>query len=166
MLVFLGTWALCQLERGLAIFLLHEDIPAVKRSEAAGRGDVGAEDLSVVERLLVRTWRLLKRHLTNRLTWTGMLYLFMKFPVGVASFVIAVTFIAVTLAFLGAPAYYWVEDGIDFGIWQIDTLQEAVVLTAVGIPLVFISLHLMNGAAYLSGKLARVMLGRLSAVSP
>jgi hypothetical protein len=36
---------------------------------------------------------------------------------------------------------------------------EALILTLVGIPLVFISLHLMNGAAFLSGRLARVMHG-------
>ncbi len=161
-LVFMGTWALCQLERALAIGLLHENIPAVRRDDAKERGDIGTESLSVVERLLVRTWRLLKRHLTNRLTWTGMLYLLMKFPVGIASFVIAVILIAFTLAFLGAPTYYWVNDGIDMGIWQIDSMPETIVLTLLGIPMLFISLHLMNGAAYLSGKLARIMLGRLS----
>ncbi len=165
-LVFLGTWALCRLERALAIGLLHEDIPRVRLSEADDPGDASTGNLSLVERLLVRTWRLLKRHLTNRLTWTGMLYLFMKFPIGIGSFVIAVTLIAVTLALFGAHTYYWVDDGIDFGIWQIDTLPEAFVLTAISIPMLFISLHLMNGAAYLSGKLASVMLGRLSAVSP
>jgi hypothetical protein len=72
-----------------------------------------------------------------------------------------VTLIAVTLAFLGAPTYYWVDDGIDTGIWQIDSLPEAFVLTVLGVPMMFISLHLMNGAAYLPGSLARVMLGRL-----
>ena len=160
-LVFMGTWALCQLERALAIGLLHEDIIAVRRADAKERGDIGSQNLSVVERLLVRTWRLLKRHLTNRLTWTGMLYLMMKFPIGIASFAIAVTLIAVTLAFLGAPFYFWVDDGIDMGIWQVNTLWEALILTLIGIPAAFISLHMMNGAAFLSGRLARVMLGKL-----
>ncbi len=97
-----------------------------------------------------------------RRTWTGILYLFAKFPQGIASFVIAVVLISVTGSFLGAPFYYWVDDGADMGFWRIDELWEALVLTFVGIPMTFISLHLMNGAAFLQGKLARVMLGRLS----
>ena len=160
-LVFLGTWALCRLERALAIFLLHEDIPEVRREGAAGSGDVGTQNLSAVERTLIGTWRLLRRHVTDRLTWTGMLYLFLKLPMGVASFVVAVTLIAVTGAFLGAPFYYWAGEGIELGVWQVDGLSEAIVLTILGIPMLFISLHVMNGVALLSGRLARVMLGRL-----
>jgi len=49
--------------------------------------------------------------------------------------------------------------GIDLGFWRVDTFWEAVILTIIGIPLAFISLHLMNGAAFIQGRLARVMLG-------
>jgi hypothetical protein len=35
------------------------------------------------------------------------------------------------------------------------------VLTLIGIPMVLISLHLMNGMAFVSGRAARVMLGKL-----
>ena len=65
------------------------------------------------------------------------------------------------LFFVWTIAYFWADDGIDMGIWQVDALWEALVLTLIGIPAAFISLHIMNGAAYLSGRLARVMLGRL-----
>ena len=95
------------------------------------------------------------------MTWTGIFYLLLKFPLGIASFVIAVVLISVTGSLLGAPEYYWVDEGIDVGIWQIDELWEAVILTLVGIPAVFVSLHLMNVTAFLSGKLARVLLGRM-----
>ncbi len=88
-----------------------------------------------------------------------MLYLFLKFPLGIGSFVMVVVLVSVTGALLGAPFYYWVDDGIDFGIWQVDVVWEALILTLAGIPLVFISLHLMNGLAFLSGRLARAMLG-------
>ena len=49
---------------------------------------------------------------------------------------------------MGAPAYYWVDEGIDFGIWQsdgIDKLWKAIILTLIGIAAVFVALHLMNG---------------------
>ena len=105
--------------------------------------------------------RRLKSHLSDRLTWTGMSYLLLRFPLGIATFVIAVVLISVTGALLGAPAYYWVDEGIDFGIWQVDKLWKAIILTLIGIAAVFVALHLMNGTAFLSGKLARVMLGKM-----
>ena len=111
--------------------------------------------------MFLGAWRRLKAHLSDRLTWTGIFYLLLKLPTGVATFVIAVVLIFVTGSLLGAPAYFWVDDGIDFGIWQIDEPWEAIILTVAGIPAVFISLHLMNVTAFLSGKLARAMLGKM-----
>ena len=159
-LVLAGSWLLCELERVLAIGMLHEDIPPVAPNPS-GQAEAGVQGLGSEERLFIGTWRRLKAHLTNRLTWTGMFYLFLKFPLGIATFTIAVTLVAVTAGLLGAPFYYWVDDGIELGIWQVDALWEALILTLAGIPLVFISLHLMKGAAFLSGRLAQVMLGKL-----
>ena len=155
-LVLAGSWAMCEFERILAVSLLKEDIPRTIRGRSAATDD---QNLSAVERLFIGTWRRFKSHLTNRLTWTGMLYLFLKFPLGIGSFVIVVVLVSVTGALLGAPFYYWVDDGLDLGTWQVDVVWEALLLTLAGIPLVFISLHLMKGAAFLSGRLARVMLG-------
>ena len=157
-LVLAGSWAMCELERILAVSLLKEDIPRKLRGRSTATDD---QNLSSVERLFIGTWRRLKAHLTNRLTWTGILYLFLKFPLGIGSFVIVVVLVSVTAALLGAPFYYWVDDGADFGIWQVDAMWEALILTLAGIPMVFISLHLMRGAAFLSGRVARVMLGRI-----
>ncbi len=157
-LVLAGSWAMCEFERILAVSLLKEDIPRTIRGRSTVTDD---KDLSSVERLFVGTWRRFKSHLADRLTWTGILYLFLKFPLGIASFVMAVTMISVTFALLGAPAYYWVGEGIELGIWQVDMLWEALILTLIGIPLVFVSLHLMNLTALVSGRLARVMLGKL-----
>ncbi len=155
-LVLAGSWAMCEFERILAVGLLKEDIPRTIRGRLALTDD---QNLSAVERLFVGTWRRFKSHLTNRLTWTGMLYLFLKFPLGIGSFVMVVVLVSITGALLGAPFYYWVDDGIDAEIWRVDEVWEALILTIIGIPLAFISLHLMNGAAFLQGRLARVMLG-------
>ena len=157
-LVLLGSWAMCQLERVLAICLLKEDIPPVAHT---GQPEADGPSLSTEERLLVGAWRRLKGHLSSRLTWTGMSYLFLRFPLGIATFTIAVTLIAVAGALLGAPAYYWVGEGIELEIWRVDVLWEALMLTLVGIPAVFVALHLMNATAFLSGRLARVMLSKM-----
>ncbi len=155
-LVLAGSWAMCEFERILAVSLLKEDIPHTSRGRSAAADD---QNLSAVERLFIGTWRRFKSHLTNRLTWTGLLYLFLKFPLGIGSFVMVVVLVFVTGALVGAPFYYWVDDGLDLGTWQVDVVWEGLILTVIGIPLAFASLHLMNGAALLQGRLARVMLG-------
>jgi hypothetical protein len=158
-LVLAGSWACCEFERVLTVKLLNEDIPQVTRGESAVSA---GQDLGAGERLLIGAWRRLKSNLANRLTWTGMLYLFAKFPLGIGSFVMVVVLVSVTGAYIGAPFYYWVGDGADPGFWRIDELWEALVLTSVGIPLMFISLRVMNALAFLQGRFTKVMLGRLS----
>ena len=94
-------------------------------------------------------------------SYLNIVYLLLKFPVGIATFTIAVTLVAFTLGLLAAPAYMWTSDPLTWGDWSFDPFPWSWILTLVGIPAVFISLHLMNGAAFLSGRLARVLLGRL-----
>lgn len=141
LLVLGGSSILCRFERQAAITLLNEDIPSSVSRPASGG-----------------LWSRVKALLKDRVTWTGMLYLLLKFPLGIVAFTIAVTLISVSLSLLTAPIYY---SYMSLGFWNIDMLWEAFVLTLIGIPMVFISLHLMNGAAFLSGRLARVMLGKL-----
>ena len=161
LIVLVVSWALCQFERALAVMLLKEDIPPMAREDRSAGAGAGVSGLSIEERLFVSVWRRLKAHLANRLTWTGIVYLLLKFPAGIASFVVVVTLVSLTFAFVGAPLYYGVDDGIDLGVWQIDMLWEAAILSVAGVFLGFISLNVMNVAAFLSGRLARVMLGRL-----
>ena len=160
-LVLLGSWAMCQFERLLANYMLKDEIPPVAREERCKQPEGDGPSLSALERLFVAAWRRLKSHLSDRLTWTGMFYLLLRFPMGIATFVIAVVLISVTGALLGAPAYYWVDAGIEFGIWQVDELWEALIMTVAGIPAIFVALHLMNGTAFISGKMARAMLGKM-----
>ena len=88
-----------------------------------------------------------------------MFYLLLKFPLGTATFTIVATLMAVTLALLAAPILYLYAD-IDLVVWYVDTLPEAFLCTLIGVALLFISMHLMNGIAYVSGRIARVSLGR------
>lgn len=159
--VIAGSRVLCQLERALTNALLRESIPPLQPRSPAASLTPGGSEVSAGERLFINAWRRFKAHLSDRVTWTGMLYLLVRFPMGIASFVLVVVLLSGSLSFVAAPTYYWTGDGINFGVWQIDELWEAVILTAIGIPLLFVSLHVLNGTAYLSGKVARVMLARL-----
>ena len=159
-MVLAGSWVLSRFEQAMTSQMLGIDIaplPGHKAPEQLTAGD----SLSGAEKFFVRTWRHFKAHLSDRLTWTGMLYLLLKFPIGIFSFVIVVALTSVTAAMLGAPFYYFVGDGIAFDSWQVDELWEALVLMAVGVPMTFVSLHVMNAAAYAAGQIARVMLAKL-----
>jgi hypothetical protein len=144
LLVLSGSWALCRFERQVAITLLDEDIPlSVSRPASGG------------------LWSRVKALLKDRVTWTGMLYLFLKFPLGIVTFTIAVTLIAVTVGFLAAPTYMWTSDPLVWGSWSFDPFPWSWTLTIIGIPMVFISLHLLNATAVVFGRMTRVMLGKL-----
>ncbi len=143
LLLVLGvSWALTVLERELAIRMLGIEIPPMSRENTIG--------LSI--------WRRLLTHLANPVTWTGLIYLIFKFPVGVFSFVITVVLVSVPLGFVTAPIYYrWAE--INFGLWTIDTLPEALALVPIGLVVGIITPHVLNLAAFLSGRFAYFMLG-------
>jgi len=73
-------WALTAFERQLALWLLRVDIPPMSRESASGQS----------------VWTRFKAHLKNPVTWKGLVYLFAKFPLGILSFVVAVTLIALS----------------------------------------------------------------------
>ena len=155
LIVFAVWYALLVMERQMAITLLHEDIPPITRESYSGK----------------TAWQKLKAALSNPVTWKGLLFLLAKFPLGILSFVVLVTFIALSFSLLAAPLYYnWFPPHItmDFGnvmwnsYWAVDTLPEALLACLAGVILTFISMHIFNGLAWVSGKFARLMLGNFN----
>ena len=143
--IFAASWGLTAFERQLAIALLRVKIAPMNKPAAADEG----------------FWKKLGGFFSNPVTWKGLFYLFLKFPVGIISFVITVTGLATTFSLLTAPLFYrlWT---INFGFWRIDTLTEALLAVPLGFIMIFVVLNIFNLAAWLSGQLARVMLGRCS----
>lgn len=155
--VLAGSWVLCGFERWVAITILKVDIQVpIKLPATPGM------------------WPRLKSHLSNRLTWTGMLYLFLRFPLGIGTFTMAVTLVAVSAALLFAPAYAWTMDPVEwkwtwfgdewpiFGGTHLEPFDWSWIPTIIGVPVSFISMFIMNQTAFLSGRLTKVMLGKLS----
>ena len=151
LLVGLAWWVLASFERFMAINLLKEDIPAIARPSNEGA------DL----------WSRFKEYFTNPVTWKSLLYLFLKFPLGITTFIILITLVSLTLAFLSMPLTYehlqYFQGGISFGpglpIWQIDSLNDALLGALIGVMLWPVTLHVTNGLAYVHAKFARLMLG-------
>lgn len=110
-------------------------------------------------------WKKLKKHLSNTATWKSLLYLLIKFPLGIFSFVVLVTLLSVSLGFISTPLiYHFTKDvpGTSFmtigNIELVTNYWNALIFSVIGIFFLFISLHILNGVAYVSGLIAKLLL--------
>ncbi len=87
-------------------------------------------------------------------------YLFARFPLGIISFVVAIPLIVLTGALLFAPLTYTDPASQMYVFsWHIDTLNEAVICSILGLCVGLISMHVMNCLAFVSGRFASLMIG-------
>ena len=139
-------------ERQLAIWLLREQIVP----------------MSPKDQPMVSIWNRIVAHFSNRVTWKSLVFLFVKFPLGILSFVVVIISGSITLAFLSAPLFYqWFEWAVNFTpgfIWRIDSTNDALVASLIGLLLWPVSLHIIALVAQLSGKFAAFMLGHQNSV--
>lgn len=99
-----------------------------------------------------RFWRRISTQLRDQVTWTILLYLILKLPVGTASFALTASLLGWTLGeALG------LNSGIYFGAGWEPVAPPFFLFRAVIYG--YISLHVINGAAFLNGRMARHMLG-------
>lgn len=148
LVVFAGWWVFILFERQQAIWLLRVDLPPLWRESVSGKP----------------VWEQVKAYASNPVTWLGLVFLLLKFPIGIVSFVVSVTLIAITLGLLTAPLTFsfWpmnvMFDWSGTWVWRIDTFWESLIAFGVGILFAFLALHIMNGLAWVLGRLARYML--------
>ncbi len=148
LLVGAGWWLMASFERYMAIHLLKEDV----------------SEMSLPANPTDDLWTRFKTYFSNPVTWKSLLYLFIKFPLGLATFVVLALIVTLTLGLLSMPfTYQHVElfQGISFGfgVWQIDSLFDALLAALVGLILWPVTLHVTNGLAWVYAKFAKLMLG-------
>lgn len=152
-LVFAGSWGLAALERRLAIHLLGAEVPPM---------------LPPVRTEPATPWQAVKGFLSNPVTWKGMAFLLAKLPLGVVTFVVLVTSLSVSGAFMATPVLFPFAEGwltvdpaiqMDGLIWTIDTFFEALLCGVFGAVLFLLALNLLNGLAFLWRETAVLMLG-------
>jgi len=150
--ILLGTllvWrVLGDVERELAKVMLNIKIRPIKLKKSKG------------------IWKKIEAYLSDSFTWTSAAYLLIKFPLGIISFVFLVTLLSVSLSLIATPImYYLIEIGLIQGtfcmpnnICFVNSYFSASFITILGIILLFVSLHIFNGLAYVSGLLAKFLL--------
>jgi signal transduction histidine kinase len=163
LLVIFIWWHLARFERNLAIRWLHVEIGpmAPPRKERLNR------------------WERLRAHLTNVVTWKSLAYLFLRFPFGIISFVVIIYLFMVTLEFmvfslilglLVLPFLYlfralprgrgeWRESRTSGEGEVVDWGRLCLLLSITGFGFALVAFHVLNAMAYVSGQIARVMLG-------
>jgi hypothetical protein len=139
--VLMACLGIAAFERWLARTILHLNIPSPP-SRPSGPGLLGK----------------LKALFGDTATWKSLAYLAIKFPFGIAAFVVLVTSFSLSVALILAPLMYHTVP-LDFGLWQVDTKDEATVWCMVGAVLLLLCFHLVNGLAFLWGRFAQMMLG-------
>lgn len=151
--ILFGTLLLCRVfasfERQQAKIILGIDIPHAAIKQPKG------------------IWKKIQAYLNDSFTWKSMAYLFIKFPLGIISFVVLVTLLSVSLGLIATPLFYYLtETGILQGtfciaqtnICFIDNYFTSIIWAIIGAFLLFIFLHALNGLARISGLLAKSML--------
>ena len=71
---------------------------------------------------------------------------------------VLVTAFSTSLALVLAPLTYGTLS-LDFGLWRVDSKDEATIWCLVGVVLLLASFHLVNGLAFVWGRFAQMMLG-------
>ena len=138
-----GNRGLATLERRRAGWLLGRSIPSLYLPQHR-RGMLG----------------FLHTKIGDTAVWKDLLWLGFLLPVlGLAAFIITVTFWAVALGMIFLPAWYWsIPDGVEYGLLTVDQIHEAFAVVPVGLVLFALTVPLTRGMALGMGSLSRGLL--------
>jgi len=145
LVTFLAAWGAAGLERQLAIHLLGAHVPERVTHPAS-------------DRLLPRLGALL----SSAALWKGMAFLFFKFPIALATWVVSLVSLVVPLAFVLVPVAWLVnpeEIHIGIGLWQPESFLGTLPFGIAGVLGLLVALHLQNGMGWFWARLAEWMLG-------
>jgi hypothetical protein len=160
-LVFAGSWAFAAFERQAAILLLGADVPPMT-----------PEKLPPSSPAQRTAWQRAGDFFSNPVTWKGMGFLLLKFPLGIVSFVSIVALLPLSGALLLAPLLWGMgllgAGDIDGVVFQVDSIGGAWGCAVLGLVMLFVSLNLLNTLAWLWRGTATVLLGsdRFGAAAP
>lgn len=143
--VLAASWGMAALERRFAMLLLGAEVPPMSPAATDQPKDL---------------WKRVQEFLGNPVTWKGLGFLFLKFPLGVLSFVLTLTLLVIPFSFILAPIAWGFEDVYyHIPFWNVDTFGETLILSAMGFMGMLVSLNILNGLGRVWRELAEVMLG-------
>jgi hypothetical protein len=143
----IGVRYLASFERRLANRLLGTSI--------ADPTDVDGSDGGIVATA--------KAYLTASSTWRGLGFVVLKFPIGVLSFVLLVTFLGTGVELLLNPVFPAGVFSVEIGGWEVAQSVESTTERALAVPagavLALLGLHITNAFADVNASIASSLLG-------
>jgi Putative sensor len=100
--------------------------------------------------------------LGDRAAWRNVLYLAVRFPLGVLDFTVVVTLLWSVVWCLGNPIYVGFGGSWNIGTWRIDTVGEALLFVLPGLVLLIVTPRAVSGLTALSESITTRMVGRMS----
>jgi hypothetical protein len=111
-------------------------------------------------------WRGIGSVLKDGGSWLSLLFAIVRFSVAVVAFSVAISLVGGSIWAIFqpvlAPLFGWLGIAQEWGAWTIDTVWEGLIFLPVGVAFLFLSLHVVNGIAWLRVESARLMTGRIS----
>jgi signal transduction histidine kinase len=105
-------------------------------------------------------WERLRARLADPATWKDLVFLFLQFPFGLLSFIVATAVLGAGAGCLSLPLWYWaIPDGVDMGIAEVDTLLEALPFAPLGAALLLVGIPALGALGRFYGAYAEVLLG-------
>jgi hypothetical protein len=93
--------------------------------------------------------------------WRDLAWLITHSIVGFAFGVAAVSLVASVLGTAALPAWYWaIPDGVQMGLWNVDTMPEALGTALLAVPAGIVTVWILRGMAKFHASLAVEFLGR------
>jgi len=140
------TYLLADFERSLTGRMLGLEIVKPEARPVAGDSTIA---LLAVQ---LRDWNF----------WRQFIYLVIKMPLGIFSFVLALTLTLTSLVMLAAPIIITAFPGMDYmivGTSRVDTMNEALITCAGGVVVGLVAVIVINAAAAMLGKFTLWSLG-------
>lgn len=104
-------------------------------------------------------WASIWTYFSDPGTWKSVVFIALKFPLGIALFTMIIGLLSAASGMLLAPLARLIGyKSFIIGPWRIDTWSETFIASVIGIFALPFSLHLLNWLALAAGWFARVML--------
>jgi uncharacterized membrane protein len=168
------TWAVTGISIGMSMIFLIVGIPIIILFLYSVRG-IGFVEGRLVEALLgermprrskftnknIKLWDRIKELLTDRTTWTGILYMILQLPIGIIYFTIMIVMLSMSISIIFAPLVQviWNISIIDLGneYYMIPWFLAPLIVIA-GFLLLTSTMHIAKFVGKIHGKYAKALL--------
>jgi signal transduction histidine kinase len=105
-------------------------------------------------------WDRLRARLADPATWKDLTFLFLQFPFGLLSFIVAATVLSIAVGSLTLPFWYWaIPDGVEIGFTEVDAFGEALAFVPLGALLIWVGIPALGWLGRCYGAYAELLLG-------